>query len=437
MDYQQSLAYLDELNTFGIRLGLSRMEELCARLGHPERAYQTIHIAGTNGKGSVTQMLDAVYRAAGIRCGRYMSPHLVSYTERMSACGEDISEERFAALLTRVRQAADAMTAAGYEHPTQFEALTALAFLYFAEEKVEAAVIETGLGGLLDSTNVIEPMLTVITNVAMDHADRCGGTLAGIAEHKAGIVKEGVPIITAASGEPLDIIRARAEEMNADIFVYGEDFSAEMIRTEGGGQRVAFHSVVCRQPAPFDIALAGPYQAENAALVIMAAELLNREDARITEAAVRTALAAVRHPARFELLSWAAGPVVIDGAHNPAGMAALRAGLDMYFPEEPRVFVLGILKDKDIDAMLALLLRAGDVVVTVRPNSDRAAGADVVAAVAAAMGLETVACSDVRAALVEAERRARGGALLVVCGSLYLVGGVRRLLQASGRCGDA
>ena len=433
MDYQASLAYLDELNTFGIRLGLARMEELCARLDHPERAYQTVHVAGTNGKGSVTQMLDAVYRAAGIRCGRYMSPHLVSYTERISVCGEDISEARFAALLTRVRAAADAMVAAGHEHPTQFEALTALAFLFFAEEKVEVAVIETGLGGLLDSTNVIEPILTVITNVAMDHADRCGGTLAGIAEHKAGIIKEGVPVVTAASGEPLEIILARAEELTADVFVCGEDFSAEMLFPEGGGQRVAFHSVVCRQPAPFELALAGTYQAENAALVIMAAKLLERDDARITEEALRTALAHVRHPARFELLSWAAGDAVVDGAHNPAGMAALRGSLDRYFPKERRVFVLGILKDKDIDTMLGLLLRPGDAVVTVRPDSERAAGADVVAAVAAAMGLETVACGDVRAALVEAERRACGDALLVVCGSLYLVGGVRKLLRAAGR----
>ncbi|WP_295163262.1 bifunctional folylpolyglutamate synthase/dihydrofolate synthase [Selenomonas sp. F0473] len=433
MDYQQSLAYLDELNTFGIRLGLSRMENLCARLGNPERAYQTIHVAGTNGKGSVTQMLDAVYRAAGIRCGRYLSPHLVAYTERVSVGGEDISEERFAALLTRVRRAADAMVADGHEHPTQFEELTALAFLYFAEEKVEVAVIETGLGGLLDSTNVIDPVLTIITNVAMDHADRCGGTLAGIAEHKAGIIKEGVPLITAASGEPLEIILARAEEMNADVFVYGEDFSGEMIFPAGGGRSVAFHSVVCREPAPFDLALAGTYQAENAALVIMAAQLLEREDARVTEAAVRTALRTVRHPARFELLSWAAGTAVVDGAHNPAGMAALRAGLDAYFPEERRVFLLGILRDKDIDTMLSLLLRPGDAVVTARPNSDRAAWADVVAAVAAAMGLETVACGDMRAALVEAERRARDGRLLVVCGSLYLVGSVRRLLRASGR----
>ena len=218
MNYEESLHYLDELNTFGIRLGLTRMEELCARLGHPERSYRVIHIAGTNGKGSVTQMMDAVCRASGIRSGRYLSPHLISYTERMSVGGEEISEEQFAALLTRVRAAADAMTAEGHEHPTQFEALTALAFLYFAEEKVEVAVVETGLGGLLDSTNVVLPELTIITNVAMDHADRCGGTLAGIAEHKAGIIKEGVPVITAAAGEPLTIIAARAEELGADLF---------------------------------------------------------------------------------------------------------------------------------------------------------------------------------------------------------------------------
>ena len=431
MNYAESLIYLDELNTFGIRLGLARMEELCARLGNPERSYQTVHIAGTNGKGSVTQMLDAVCRAAGIRSGRYLSPHLISYTERMSVGGHDISEEAFAALLTRVRTAADAMVTAGHEHPTQFEALTALAFLYFAEEKVEVTVVETGLGGLLDSTNVIDPMLTIITNVAMDHADRCGGTLVGIAEHKAGIIKEGVPVITAATGEPLEIIERRAEELGADVFVCGEDFSAEMQRCSAGGQQVAFHSLVCRESEPYPLALAGGYQAENAALVIMAAKLLEREDTRFTEAALRTGLRSVRHPARFEILAHTDGNIVIDGAHNPAGMQALRAGLDCYFPDAPRVFLLGILKDKDIDAMLAALLRSGDQVVTVRPNSERAAGADVVAAVAAGMGADTVACADRQAGLAEAQRRARAcGAVLVVAGSLYLVGGIRALLMA-------
>ena len=430
MNYAEALLYLDELNTFGIRPGLARIEELCARLGNPERCYATVHIAGTNGKGSVTQMMDAVFRASGIRAGRYLSPHLISYTERMSVDGHDISEERFAELLTRVRAAADEMVAAGCEHPTQFEALTALAFLYFAEEQVEVAVIETGLGGLLDSTNVVEPMLTIITNVTMEHADRCGGTLAGIAAHKAGIIKEGVPVITAATGEPLVIIEQRAEELGADLFVCGEDFSAQLFFPKEGGQRVVFHSVVCREPEPFDLALAGTCQAENAALVIMAAKLLEREDARVTESTVRMALRTVRHPARFEILTQKDLPVVIDGAHNPAGMRALRAGLDAYFSNLPRVFLLGILKDKDIETMLTALLRPGDTVVTVRPNSARAAAADVVAAAASGLGAITCACGDPQAALTEAENRAqRSHALLVAAGSLYLVGGIRALLM--------
>ena len=430
MNYAEALLYLDELNTFGIRPGLARIEELCARLGNPERCYATVHIAGTNGKGSVTQMMDAVFRASGIRAGRYLSPHLISYTERMSVDGHDISEERFAELLTRVRAAADEMVAAGCEHPTQFEALTALAFLYFAEEQVEIAVIETGLGGLLDSTNVVEPMLTIITNVTMEHADRCGGTLAGIAAHKAGIIKEGVPVITAATGEPLVIIEQRAEELGADLFVCGEDFSAQLFFPKEGGQRVVFHSVVCREPEPFDLALAGTCQAENAALVIMAAKLLEREDARVTESTVRMALRTVRHPARFEILTQKDLPVVIDGAHNPAGMRALRAGLDAYFSNLPRVFLLGILKDKDIETMLTALLRPGDTVVTVRPNSARAAAADVVAAAASGLGAITCACGDPQAALTEAENRAqRSHALLVAAGSLYLVGGIRALLM--------
>ena len=240
-----------------------------------------------------------------------------------------------------------------------------------------------------------------------------------------------MPVITAATGEPLAIIERRAEELGADIFVCGEDFSAVLQYSPESGQQVAFHSLICRESEPYALALAGGYQAENAALVIMAAKLMEREDPRVTEAAVRTALRTVRHPARFEILMQENLPIVIDGAHNPAGMRALRAGLDCYFPDVPRVFLLGILKDKDIDAMLAALLRPGDQVVTVRPNSERAAGADVVAAVALGIGADTHACSDPRTALAEAEVRARTAhAILVAAGSLYLVGGIRALLMA-------
>ena len=193
MRYQEALAWLEELSRFGIQLGLRRMERLAQLLGNPERRYRIVHVTGTNGKGSVSAMMAAALSRCGIATGLYTSPHLVSYTERMGINGRAISEADFARTLTRVRQAVETMTAAGEESPTQFEVLTAQAFLWFAEEKTEYAVVEVGLGGLLDSTNIIFPDLTIITNVTLEHADRCGGTLEGVARHKAGIIKEGVP----------------------------------------------------------------------------------------------------------------------------------------------------------------------------------------------------------------------------------------------------
>lgn len=212
MTYQEALTYLDGLNVFGIKLGLVRIARLLELLGEPQKKYRTIHVTGTNGKGSTTAMLAEILLQSGVRSGMYTSPHLVSYTERIQVAGQPISEADFAECILEVKAAVDRMLAEGEECPTQFEVLTAAAFFHFASAQVEYAVIEVGLGGLLDSTNVITPEIAVITNVTLEHADRCGGTLAGVATHKAGIIKEGVPVVTAADGETLEIIRQAAEE---------------------------------------------------------------------------------------------------------------------------------------------------------------------------------------------------------------------------------
>ena len=224
MNYEESLAYLDELNVFGMNFGLARIEKLLYLLGEPQKAYKTIHVTGTNGKGSVTAMLASGLQAAGIRTGMYISPHLSSYTERMVIDGRQVSEAQFADALSVVRDICEFMAGEGDEHPTQFEVITAAAFLLFQKEKVEYAVIEVGLGGLLDSTNVILPEVSVITNVTFEHADKCGGTLEGIAHHKAGIMKPGVPVVTGAEGKALEIIREEARGKGLCLLCAGRGF---------------------------------------------------------------------------------------------------------------------------------------------------------------------------------------------------------------------
>ncbi|MCR5560194.1 MAG: bifunctional folylpolyglutamate synthase/dihydrofolate synthase [Schwartzia sp.] len=427
MTYNDSLAYLESLNTFGIKLGLSRIERLAELLGHPERRYKTIHVTGTNGKGSVSCMTAEILQKSGLRTGLYTSPHLFSYTERFKINGEEISESDFADCIDRVKKAVEQMISEGEESPTQFEVLTALAFLWFAEQKVDYAVIEVGLGGLLDSTNIITPVLSVITNVTLEHADRCDGTLDGVARHKAGIIKNGVPVITAAEGMPLEIIRRTAEEKGAELFVRGLDFTSDFVRFHESVQELTLSSEnLGVRSLHYDLSLLGDYQIANSSLAVMAAVLLSRSEPSITPAAMQAALKNAVWPGRFEDMSIGNQQIRVDGAHNPAGIKALREALDRYYPDMPRVFLMGILKDKAIDEMLEALLRPEDTLVATLPDSPRAAEPELLVEKAAVSHGEAEA--DNVKALDRALELSGEGTLLVCAGSLYLIGGLRQLL---------
>ncbi|MBR2215626.1 MAG: bifunctional folylpolyglutamate synthase/dihydrofolate synthase [Selenomonadaceae bacterium] len=432
MTYQEGLTYLEELAVFGVRLGLDRMTELLRRLDFPQNRYPTVHITGTNGKGSVAAMTAKILESAGLRTGLYTSPHLAAYPERIQIDGEAVSEADFAAGLGEIKKQVAVMVAQGEECPTQFEVLTALAFWLFAQRQVEYAVIEVGLGGLLDSTNVITPEVTVITNVTLEHADKCGGTLEGVARHKAGIIKDGVPVVTAARGEPLRIIKEVAAQKNTDVFVLGEDFE---VTDDGGdkhGQRFRFTSkLLGKVEIPYEIHLLGTYQRENAALAVMTGELLHNSDERIDEGTIRKGLSLALWPGRFELIKFKGATTVIDGAHNPAGMVALRQSLDKYFPHEKRLFLLGILRDKDREDMLASLLRSEDKVIVTEPPSPRAAACSDVAATAKRITAEVACVREPIAALAKALEQVESSSpsILVITGSLYLVGAMREQLR--------
>ena len=424
MTYQESIAYLEGLSRFGIRLGLERMQELVIRLGHPERKYPTIHITGTNGKGSTTACLAAILQEAGFRTGMYTSPHLERYTERMRIDGLEVEEAVFAHAIEQTAAAAREMERDGLEHPTQFEVLTAAAFVMFAAMKVDYAVIEVGLGGSLDSTNVIESRVAVITNVTLEHEDRCGSTIREIAEHKAGIIKKNSRVLTAAQGEALEVIRRRAADCGAVVQVLGEEWQAQM-------QSVSLTGIawMLQQPNgsswPLQARLVGEHQVYNASLAVMAA-LTVREIAANQEAVAR-GLAKACWPGRFEVLR-TQPPLVVDGAHNPAGAAVLRRTLDQVFPGREVLFLLGILKDKDIEGITGLLVREQDRVIAVRPLSERAAEAGDLASHFPPHQVEAVPDWEegVNRLLELAEQEPRKVAC--VAGSLYLLGAVRPLL---------
>ncbi len=430
MTYQQSLDYLASLNTFGMRLGLSRICRLAELLGNPQDACKTVHITGTNGKGSVSALAAAALSASGLRTGLFTSPHLVFYNERMCVDGAKISDEDFARMLSRTRDAAERMIAEGEESPTQFEVLTAAAFLYFAKEKVDYAVIEVGLGGLLDSTNIITPVATVITNVTLEHADVCGGTLEGVAEHKAGIIKENVPVVTAAKGTPLDVIRRTAREKNAPLYVMGEDFYLRSCSRTTEGQKLSLDAPsLSLSDWRYGISFAAPYQAENSAAAAALMGVLAQKDARISMSKTAEAFSRTAWPGRFERMDADGQKIVVDGAHNPAGMKSLREALDAVFPTEPRVFLLGILHDKAIDDMLDILLRPEDVVFVTQPDSGRAETAERLLQSVRKRVRQAEAEPDRDRALTRAKQAAEGK-LLCCTGSLYLIGELRARLQA-------
>ena len=426
MNYQESLGYLDSVGKFGIRLGMERIEGLLRELGNPEQQIKTIHVTGTNGKGSVSSMITNILLAANLKTGKFTSPHLVKYNERITINGQDIDDDSFADLLTIVKTAADSVVAKGVcEQPTQFEVLTAAAFLYFALENVDYAVIEVGMGGLWDSTNVITPIVSVITNVSLDHTDRCGKTVERIAMQKAGIIKENVPVVTAAEGDDaLGPIKAVAMFKQAKLYIYGRAFWGTEVESSMEGQTFTLHAGEYYS-SDYSIRLPGEHQIANTSVAIVAAKLVSKQDDRINELALHIGVANTVWPGRLERIAQAPD-VILDGAHNPAGAEALRKALDKYYPEGKRIFVLGMMGDKDMTGVISRLIRPMDIVYTVKADDGaRAAAAEELAGL---VGVQALAMSSLADAYEAAVSRADSDSVVCICGSLYLVGNFKNLL---------
>ncbi|TWH48178.1 folylpolyglutamate synthase/dihydrofolate synthase family protein [Sporomusa sp. KB1] len=424
MNYEQTLAYLENLSKFGINLGMARIERLLALMQHPEQRFKSIHVTGTNGKGSTTAMLSAILTASGVKNGMYTSPHLHDYPERMVVNGQEITKDEFAQAITYTNKFVEQMLAEGFEQPTEFEVITAAAFYYFAAVGVEYAVIEVGLGGLLDSTNVIIPEISVITNVTLEHTDRCGSTIADVARHKAGIIKDGVPVVTAAKGEPLAIIKQTAAAKGARVYVKDEDFSSEFQGLAKGKQQMFIDAGGLGQ-AEIALNIIGCHQVENGAAAVMTALLLGTKESRITLQTIKSALTTVRWPGRFEIVP-GSPVIIIDGAHNPDGARVLRQNLDLVFPGREITFALGILRDKDVAGIIRALIRTTDTVVTVQPLSYRAATPEEIAREIEARHVE--AAGTIEAGIERAKQLAGSDGLVCVAGSLYLIGEARQII---------
>lgn len=374
--YAKALHFLAERTKFGINLGLQRIEKLLALLGNPHRqgAPKYIHVGGTNGKGSVSIMLAEILQACGYKTGLFTSPHLHSYRERFRLNGQPLSKAELVHQLAIIQPLLDQMAAAGEEAPTEFEISTALALHYFTEQQADWAVIEVGMGGEIDSTNVIQPELAVITNVAMDHMAYLGETVAEIAAVKAGIIKPGVPTLTAAQNQAaLAVLQKRAAVKDTSLEQLGRDFAYLPRKVAESGQIFDWQKLAVNNSdennlvyADLSIQLLGEHQLANASLAVAAAAKLD-----LPEAAVRQGLAAACWPGRLEIVN--RQPLtVLDGAHNVAGMQALSAALQQYWPGRPIVAVLGMLADKERAEALRLLLPLVSRAVITKVPSPRA-----------------------------------------------------------------
>ncbi len=422
MSYESVVEFLYGLQKHGIKLGLENMRLLAARLGEPQRRYRTLHIGGTNGKGSTAAVAAAILQAAGYRVGLYTSPHLVDFRERIRVNGEPIGETQVAELTERIRELVQADCS-----PTFFEFTTAMAFQHFADAEVDVAVLEVGMGGRYDATNIVEPLVTVITTVALDHEEYLGRTVDTIASEKAGIVKPGVPLIVGSvPAEAFAVIEVVASQRRASVSRLNRDFKVEGespagFRYEGVASR--YDQLACP--------LEGRHQLDNAACALAMIEAAAVRGLPVSEPAIRAGLRSVRWEGRLEVIE-REPPVLVDGAHNPSAAEALAEYLSRYRRQHPGsrvILVLGMMRDKDHRGFLARLLPVVDEVVLTQADIARAARAEDLRLSLADLIPSAHAVPQAADALALAKRLAAPSDLICITGSLMLVGDIKALLR--------
>ncbi len=436
MTYTEATEFLFSLRRFGWRLGLETILRLMDLLGNPQAAVPSAHVGGTNGKGSTAAMLCAILQAAGYRTGLYTSPHLLSFTERIRIDGVPIGQEEVTRLTAQLKDLCSAHFAQypipnpptdRLPHPTFFELTTAMAFLHFARQATQAAVIEVGLGGRFDATNVITPAVAVLTNVSLEHQEYLGRTLPEIGMEKAGIVKPGVPVVTGAQDEALEIIRRIAADRGAPLVHLRESYACSIHDSGFAGQTFDLRGPNHRYEA-LRIPLAGRHQVENAVAAIAAAEVLEGQGFHLDEAAIRGGLLQSRWPGRLQVIS-DRPRILVDGAHNPAGARALAAFVAEHRSTVRRlILVFGVLRDKDWESMLSLLGPLADQTILTHPPADR--GADPHELVAPERFCPKVEiATDPGEGLALARTAAGPEDTILVTGSLYTVAATLRALD--------
>jgi dihydrofolate synthase/folylpolyglutamate synthase len=432
-------------NTPSHKFDLAHMRVLLSALEHPEGTFPSVLIAGTNGKGSTAATLASILRASGLKTGLYTSPHLLRINERIRVNGAEIDDDQFAALHGEVDRVADRLVGQRELpwHPSFFEMMTAIAFVHFARERVDIAVLEVGMGGRLDATNVVEPLVSVITDISLDHQKFLGNTVREIAREKVGIIRaRGVVVTLPQQPEANDVIGNTILELDAvgvsavpyvpPVSPASSDYRVPSTETNSVWSRYPLE--VMGKQILIETPLVGRHQLRNVALAIAAAEELGKKGLRaITPDTIEQGIRETQWPGRFQVLPASGGwpEMVLDVAHNPAGAWALRAALSERFEERPLIFVFGAMRDKAIAEMTEILFPMATQVIATRPENPRAAAPEEIRQAAHRTGAEIETVTEVAEAMSRARELAAGDSVIVVTGSIYLVGAAMRVLQAA------
>ena len=417
MSYQKSIAYLYGLQKFGIKFGLENISRLLALLDNPHHGQTFIHIAGTNGKGSTAAFLAAILTQAGYKTGLYTSPHLISFTERIRINGRHITKKDVVRLTDSIKR-----QSATIENLTYFEFVTAMALLYFKENRVDFSLLEVGMGGRLDATNVVRPLISIITNISNEHAFYLGNTLEKIANEKAGIIKKNSVLVTGATQPTvISVFKKRCNLLNSTCYQLGRDFTCTSYQKATCNYHGLKHNLT-----NIRLGLRGDYQAHNAALALAAVEILRDKHYPIEQKALADGLRKVSWPGRLEAVS-SAPLVILDGAHNPAAMKNLKKALFNEFEFKHLLLVLGMMEDKEIGKMMRALVPSAHQVVLCKPRMDRAATTQALATTIKDVPVKCHHIDDVKNATRYALTLAQPGDLICVTGSLFTVGEARVL----------
>lgn len=425
MEYKDALNYINNLDRFGIKLGLERMESVLQFLDNPHTKFRAIHITGTNGKGSTAAFINSILIHHGFRVGLFTSPYLEKFTESIRVNGTEIEELRVVDFIKKIKPVTEALIRRGLGNMTKFELITAMAFDHFALMKIDFAVVEVGLGGRLDSTNILKDKVCVITPISLDHRDVLGKTLAEIAREKAGIIKEGNPVVSSKQSLTVKrVLEEKVKKSKAQIFFQNKDFRCRRLSCDSAGQVFDYTGLHINLPK-LEICMNGLHQVENAALALAAVECLAQKNRFIIKGkGIRNGLKHTRWPGRFEVVS--NNPrVVLDGAHNPHGAKALRKTLEEQ-KFERLILVIGMLKDKDYKKFVDIIAPVTDIAIVTKPPNKRALETEILRKEFHTHNVVTETRESIYEAVNRALQISREGDLICITGSLYLIGEVRK-----------